>query len=327
MWHEARRAASVAATWLRQYASEPPRSAYIGQMLAVRGFATLRLAEDICPGFPLRDVVDFKPVYTAPLTTDELFQHALVDFDSALVYAVDSARILDFARLGRARTLLGLGRFEDAGAAAAAVATDFVVNADFSSGFEPFQPNPLMLGEFGDLSLGVADQEGGTGLDFVGAADPRVQTTLVGTANDGVTGIYAITKYPDRGAPMVLASGIEARLIQAEAALATGGEWLGIMNDLRATQISPALPALADPGSAEARVDLLFRERAFWLFATGHRLGDLRRLVTRYGRAGESVFPTGSYRLGGAYATATSIPFPGDLETPYNPAVTGCTAR
>jgi len=34
-----------------------------------------------------------------------------------------------------------------------------------------------------------------------------------------------------------------------------------------------------DPGTQVGREDLLFRERAFWLFATGHRLGDLRRLA------------------------------------------------
>jgi len=44
------------------------------------------------------------------------------------------------------------------------------------------------------------------------------------------------------------------------------------------------LAALTDPGTAEARVDLLFRERAFWFFLTGHRQGDLRRLIRQYGR-------------------------------------------
>jgi hypothetical protein len=56
-----------------------------------------------------------------------------------------------------------------------------------------------------------------------------------------------------------------------------------------------ALPALTDPGSADARVNLLFQERAFWMYLTGHRLGDLRRLVRQYGRGAETVFPTGNY--------------------------------
>jgi hypothetical protein len=152
----------------------------------------------------------------------------------------------------------------------------------------------------------------------------------------GGVSYYAPLRYPDGGAPIVIASGIEARLIEAEAALRAGQtQWLAILNDLRRTQLSPALPDTTDPGTEAARVDLLFRERAFWLFGTAHRLGDLRRLISRYGRASESVFPTGDFYLGGftqfspkeTYGTATSIPFPGALETPHNPAVTGCTSR
>ena len=51
-------------------------------------------------------------------------------------------------------------------------------------------------------------------------------------------------------------------------------------------------------GVAAGRVDLLFRERAFNLFLTGHRVGDLRRLMYQYGRAPETVLPTGPYQDG-----------------------------
>jgi hypothetical protein len=172
----------------------------------------------------------------------------------------------------------------------------------------------------------VADRDGGNGLDFVSASDPRVQTTEYDTAPDGVTGLFLADKYSGFDAPIVLASGVEARLIEAEAALQAGdGAWLTIINDLRATQIAPPLPALSDPGTPEARVDLLFRERAFWLFGTGQRLADLRRLIRQYGRAPEVEFPTGTHVIGLPYGTATSIPFPAVLETPFSPEVTGCT--
>ena len=39
------------------------------------------------------------------------------------------------------------------------------------------------------------------------------------------------------------------------------------------------LGPLQDPGTPDGRVDLLFHERAFWLYLTGHRQGDLRRLI------------------------------------------------
>jgi hypothetical protein len=325
-WHAVRLAATVALPQLRTYMPDPPRPAYVGQILAVRGFATLQLGEHFCPGFPLHDVVDYKLVYGPPRTTTEVFQQALADFDSAVVYAADTARFLDFARVGRGRTLLGLGRFADAAATVAPVPTAYVWNAEYSNRTGP--SHSLAFTRSGGSWRSVVDREGGTGLDYIAANDPRVQVTLLGPAHDGITGIYAMGKYPTPDAPIVVASGIEARLIEAEAALRAGQpQWLTILNDLRQTQITPPMSPLADPGTEAARVDLLFRERAFWLFATGHRLGDLRRLVQHYGRAPETVFPSGAFRLGGLYGTGTSIPFPAMDEAAYNPAVTGCTSR
>jgi starch-binding outer membrane protein, SusD/RagB family len=83
---------------------------------------------------------------------------------------------------------------------------------------------------------------------------------------------------------------------------------------------------LTDPGTADAQVDLLFRERAFWLFLTGHRLGDLRRLIRQYGRTADTVFPSGTYFKGGQpYGAAVNLPLPA-TET-NNPKVTGCLDR
>jgi hypothetical protein len=87
-----------------------------------------------------------------------------------------------------------------------------------------------------------------------------------------------------------------------------------------------ALADLADPGSADARVDLHFRERAFYLFSTGNRLSDMRRLIRQYGRSAESVFPTGGYWKPGAnYGTDVNIIVPIDEEN--NPEFSGCTDR
>lgn len=329
-WQETRLAATVAVPKLRAYGVPGAAEAHIGEMLAVRAFATLHLAENFCPGFPLHEVVDLNPVYGPPLTTDAALERALADFDSAMTYAADSARVLDFARVGRARALLALGRFEEAASVATPVATGYVATGEFLEGAAVNWLGAYTQSGFRAWSeiRSVADKEGGNGLDFLSADDPRVQTVGVTLAVNGVDSIYAVAKYPTQSAPIVLASGIEARLIQAEADLYEGGTaWLTILNDLRATQIAPAMPVLADPGNSAARLDLLFHERAFWLFATGHRLADLRRLVSRYGRPVESVFPTGAYPLGGSYGSNTSIPFPAALETPLNPAVTGCISQ
>jgi len=124
----------------------------------------------------------------------------------------------------------------------------------------------------------------------------------------------------------VVASGIEARLIEAEAALHGGDpNWLTTVNTLR-TLVN--LPSLAMPATPDAKLDTLYQERAFWLYLTGRRLGDLRRLMRNYGRSAESVFPTGAYPLGGVYGAATSIPYVEANEEQYNPHITsGCQAR
>ena len=77
--------------------------------------------------------------------------------------------------------------------------------------------------------------------------------------------------------------------------------------------------------TAAAQVDQLFRERAFWLFATGHRLGDLRRLVRQYARPATSVFPTGPYKTGEQYGN--DVNFAPDATQLGNAAYTGCANR
>jgi len=69
----------------------------------------------------------------------------------------------------------------------------------------------------------------------------------------------------------------------------------------------------------------MFRERAFWMFGTGHRLGDLRRLIRQYGRTAETIFPTGAYPKGGNYSTDVNIPLSADEAN--NPHFAGCTDR
>ena len=42
------------------------------------------------------------------------------------------------------------------------------------------------------------------------------------------------------------------------------------------------MPASAMPATHDGVITLFFTERAYWLYLTGHRLGDLRRLVRDY---------------------------------------------
>ena len=74
-------------------------------------------------------------------------------------------------------------------------------------------------------------------------------------------------------------------------------------------------------------MDLLFRERGFWLFSTAHRLGDMRRLLEApYDRAFEDVYPTGEYwKTGGVYGTDADLPIP--VDELNNPNFAGCVER
>ena len=122
----------------------------------------------------------------------------------------------------------------------------------------------------------------------------------------------------------MIASGTEARLIEAEAALAVA-DIVGFIFKLNSLRSAAGLGPVADPGTAVGRVDLLFSERAFWMFATGTRLGDLRRMIAFYGRSEGSLFPTGAYPIfGGSYGTDANLPVPAFAR---GSAFNGCTNR
>jgi starch-binding outer membrane protein, SusD/RagB family len=129
----------------------------------------------------------------------------------------------------------------------------------------------------------------------------------------------------------VLASGIEARLIEAEAALRQGAAGLSTFlarhDALRQLVGLGALDAAAlGAMSQREREELHFRERAYWLWLTAHRLGDLRRLMWDYGRLESEIFPVGSHhRAGAPYGTDTNIPIPFDEQN--NPLSVQCITR
>ena len=97
------------------------------------------------------------------------------------------------------------------------------------------------------------------------------------------------------------------------------------MQQLNALRQLAGLPPVADPGSLQGRINLLMEERGFWLYLTGHRLGDLRRLVRQYGRPQETVFPTGLYHKGGEYGSDVNFPVSSDERN--NPNFESCLDR
>jgi hypothetical protein len=263
-----------------------------------------------------------------------MFETAVAKFDSALAQpglALDDGTITNLAAVGLARALVDLGQFPQAAAAVADVPTDFQYVTEHAG-------SPLSLQNaiwsYTDQGLwSVSDQEGGNGLPYISAEDPRVPVDSLDDDGDGFadpgldsqTPQYFLLKYADASAPVVVADGIEARLIEAESQLQAGSR-SGMTTILNSLRQAAGLPNVATPGTYVAAQDLLFSERAFWLYATGHRLGDMRRLIRQYLRPADTVFPVGAYHKGGgSYGPDVNLPIP--IEEQNNPNGGTCLDR
>jgi hypothetical protein len=327
----------------------PTRTADIAEMYFARGFAEMQLAQDFCNGIPLSDGSVEEPVFGTPLTGAEVFQRAIASYDTALAVADTFAAALTIRRaasVGKARALLGLGQYAAAGALVpvSAVPTSFAYNHTFAltSG-----TNTIWAQAASSRRYTVGDSLEGNARDllvlnaipFFSARDPRLPVTYTVATNgdttksqDGFTFSRTTTLYGQL-TPLPVVNGIDARLVEAEAALAAGDTtgMLAILNALRAappllgTVQPPVMTPLTDPGTAAGRVNLLFREKAFWTFSRGQRLGDLRRLIRQYGRTPATTFPVGTHYKGGDYGTDVNLPVP--QEEQANPNFTACLDR
>jgi starch-binding outer membrane protein, SusD/RagB family len=308
----------------------------VAELYASLGYIEVFFAENMCSGVPLAQVTSFVASPGPVFSRSQMLQRALADFDTALSRAAGSDSIRALAFVGRARALLDSGNVTEAALNADSVTGHVMYEPPYSSSG---LPGNAFAGENEALLVSVSNREGTNGLNFIDAVDPRVPTSYGGQSQLDGDSVYLFQGYQGVGSPIPLASTVEARLIAAEALLpinhGNGYAWLDTLNALRTngsftvggggdTTFAAGeggvqgLSPLTDPGSDNARVDLVFRERAFWLYATGHRQGDLRRLIRFYKRATESVFPTGLYQGGpSTYGTATNfVPF-GEAGNPY----------
>jgi hypothetical protein len=333
--HQARAGAERAETALRQFLAFPDSTTDVAEMLSLAGFSYVYFAEDFCSGVPFSRVSGDSLIFGQQLTTQQTFEAALAKFDSALadpgLLNTDDGTIGNLAAVGRGRALVGLGRFAEAADAVADVPTDYQYVTEHA--VSPLRLQNAIWSYTNEFLWSVSDSEGVVGLPYRTAEDPRVPfTDFEDTGLDLITPQFSLDKYPDASAPVPVADGIEARLIEAEAQLQVNNRsgMTTILNDLRQSFPDFGLDNLSVPPNQAAAVDLLFSERAFWLFATGHRLGDMRRLVrplpTGYGRPVDSVYPNGAYHKGGSYGPDVNLPLP--IEEQNNPnATAGCLNR
>ena len=329
----------------------------LAEALNISALSYIILAENYCNAVPISVAnADGTFEYGPALTTEQLLNVAVAKADSALTNATAAggvgaaAKRTEQARLARivkARALLDLNKPADAATAIGGetgVPTTFQYNYQHSE-TTTRQNNGAWGVTVSVARFGVPDKEGTNGLPFLSEGntagtvkDPRVANVLRGGSGrgfDNTTTQYMQQKYPARGSVVTIADGVEARLIEAEAALRASNP-AGALTTLNALRSNSALftlrgytgtlAPLAQAGTTAAQVDQLFKERAYWLYLTSHRLGDLRRLVRQYGRGTEAVFPTGSYHKSGTYGTDVNSPIPQaeDNNPSFNRA--GCVA-
>jgi hypothetical protein len=332
--------ARTAADALLQY--EPSAKAKIAEMYMTMGALELTLAQEFCNGIPLGETVDGSPTYTEPLTTAAVFTQAIARFDSALTFlgsASDAAskNVRNATLVLKARAQVDLAKFADAATTVAGIPTSFEYDLTFSNTTNDNQWWVLgpsieryALGDSIDTSGPVLNA-----IPFASSNDPRVPVHDYKKAGeDNQTPFVWTTRLDGRDDPLPLASGIDARLIEAEAKL-QAGDFAGmkkILNDLRGSPQTigafdvPVMPALTTtPTTKDAAADLLFREKAYWQFGRGVRMDDLRRLVRQYGRAQDQVFPSGKFVKTGNYGSEVAFPVPDAEKT--NPNFSGCIDR
>jgi len=143
-----------------------------------------------------------------------------------------------------------------------------------------------------------------------------------------------VSNVTGRDDPLPMVSGIDARLIEAEAKLQANdfAGMMTILNKLRTDgqtlgtfKVAPMAALSANPTTQSAAADVLFREKALWQFGRGIRMDDLRRLVRQYGRPQETAFPSGNFFKTGKYGAEVAFPVPDAERT--NPNFHGCLDR
>lgn len=285
-------------------ADSASRNASFAIALVYAGYSNLVLAETFCsaPVDPKADA----------LSSDDLMKRALTDFDEAITVAAAAPKSTDMlylARVGAGRAALWLGDNAKAISYATPVPATWKlwINQSQSKAYlnNPYWAN--LTGAGNNFNLGVDTT-------FRGLNDPRVRYKAARTGHDQRTmlaapymaesfGTWSADAQQDWAVDtrVLLASGLEARYIVAQAGGYSPSDLLSFVNERRAVGKQTALTT-TDVTALQAEVRDQ-RRRDFFL--DGHRLGDLRRYKAKLGI---DMFPAGPYVnpfYGANYGTAT----------------------
>lgn len=327
---------------LEKYSPDSTRN--IGQMYMAAAFTEMTIAENLCNGIPETYTVDGVYSYGPQLTTDSVYNRAVSFLDSALAFTSKATGSLATAQqqailVIKARVLVDQGKYSAAAALvpASAVPTNFqyLLSFDQSTGDNQLWSLNISAGRY--TVSDSFDTKGviANAIPFASSGDPRVAAKATGKVGfDGTTPLIAQGIYSARTASVPLVSGIDARLIEAEAKL-DAGDFAGMMTILNALRTSaqkigdasvPAMSAISTtPATKADAIKLFFREKAFWTFGRGQRLNDLRREVRHFGLTQDQAFPNGTFFKGSTYGSDVNFPVTDNELT--NPNFKGCIDR
>jgi hypothetical protein len=286
----------------------PGRIGLIATAAAYAGYSLVLLGEGMCSV-----ALDVGP----ELTPAQIMAEAEARFTRAIEAATAAGddQTLNLALVGRARARLDLGDKTGAGADAALVPADFVVEATYS-GAKTQRENLVFTALYRDLlyTVDVPFRD----VTFGGAPDPRVSVVDAGTGGADVTvEIFQPLKYPAIESPIPVARWEEAQLILAEADVAAGdvGGAVGIINTLHTNADIPAYGG----GTPDEVMSQIIDERRRELFLEGQRLGDIIRYGLPLFPAPGAPFPVGGTDTG-VYGTQVCFPLPA-VERNNNPNI------
>jgi hypothetical protein len=285
----------------------PEKVAHEAELAAWSGYSHLFFGESMC-------TVAFDGGPELPAT--RALELAVARFDKAITAAQAASRndILNVARVGKGRALLNLGRVAEAATAVTGVPDAFNYFMQYS-GLNEHTVNLQYRDNVRDRDYGVGDQY--KDMRFAGVADPRVPVRNTGTdlAGFGFTWWHQL-KYRSIADPVRLASGAEAMLIRAEAALAAGRlqEAVAVINALHTRA---GLPAFSSNDATQIKNQIIYERRAE-LFLESHRWADLKRYKLPYQPAAGQRFFVGAL----VYTDATCLPLP-DVERYNNDNIEG----
>jgi hypothetical protein len=281
-------------------AQVPDRQKLMAQAAINAGFSLIMLGEAFCSA-----AVDL----SAEETPAQMFAQAEDRFTKAIAAATASGdnNLLNAAYVGRARSRIDRNDKAGAAADAARVPIDFVFLSD--GGDVGRQQNRVF--EQNNKSLAVSVAPAYRNVVYGTTADPRVNVRNEGrNGQDASTPLFTQQKYASLGAPLVVASGVEAQLILAEAQ--GGAAAVNIINALHARAGLPQDFASTDPVVILAQI---IEERRRELFLQGNRLFDVNRFNLT-----QVPSPGLAYPKGGSYGTQRCMPLP-DVERLNNPNI------